>query len=79
MTEIFEIIFPESIQELDSFTTRKNIESLISLYKIFWANCVTKQDEVELGGPESSGFDILTIQSIKDGSMDRLRECSLKY
>lgn len=60
--------------------TKKNIESLIFLYKVFWTRCcVTKQDEAELKEPESSSFDISTIQVIKDGSMDRSRECPLKY
>lgn len=59
MTEIFETTFPKSIQEVDSFTNRKNIEPLISLYKLFWANCMTKQDEeVELKESRSPGFDI---------------------
>lgn len=40
---------------------------------------MTKQDEAELKEPESSSFDISTIQVIKDGSMDRSRECPLKY
>ncbi|KAI9252799.1 hypothetical protein EDC94DRAFT_274576 [Helicostylum pulchrum] len=62
------------------FTNRKNTESLISLYKVFWTRCcVTKQDEGELKEPEFSSFDISTIQVIKDGFMDRSRKCPLKY
>ncbi|KAI7898191.1 uncharacterized protein BX663DRAFT_269826 [Cokeromyces recurvatus] len=80
MTEVFDITFPRSIQEVNSFTNRKNIESLISLYKVFWSNCcVAKQDKAEPEKLESSGFDISTIQTIKDGSMDCSRKCSLKY
>lgn len=79
MTEVFEIIFPNSVQAVDLFTNRKNIGSSISLYKVFWANCMTKQEEVELEEPRSLGFGISTIQSIEDGCMDRSRECPLKY
>ncbi|EIE89221.1 hypothetical protein RO3G_13932 [Rhizopus delemar RA 99-880] len=47
---------------------------------VFWANCMTKQEkEVELEEPRSPGFGISTIQSIKDGCMDRSREYPLKY
>lgn len=67
MVELFEITFPRSIQEVDLLTSRKTIESLISLYKVFWKICcVKKQDKDEAKEHASSGFDISTIQIIKD-------------
>ncbi|KAI9335214.1 hypothetical protein BD770DRAFT_332511, partial [Pilaira anomala] len=79
MTEVAEIEFPKSIQDIDSFIKRKNIEALISVYKIFWGVCCeTKKDEAE-NEPESPALDISTIKCINEGSKDRSRECPFKY
>ncbi|KAI7852254.1 hypothetical protein BDC45DRAFT_424987, partial [Circinella umbellata] len=36
MTELLSIPFPKSVEQLDAFTTRNNLESLVCLYKVFW-------------------------------------------
>lgn len=79
MVELFEIKFPQSVQELDTFTSRKNLESLISLYKVFWENCCKGKDAEDKKKEFEPGLDLSTIQTIRDGVMDRSRDCQLKY
>lgn len=82
MTELLDIQFPRSIQELDSFTTKKNIEALLSLYQEFWNKCAQITTEEEISDEEDSVspcLDISTIQKIKDDCIDRTRESTLKF
>ncbi|KAI8140817.1 hypothetical protein BJV82DRAFT_690334 [Fennellomyces sp. T-0311] len=44
ITEVLAITFSKSIQELDSLTSRANIESLLSFDTVFWTICCNKHD-----------------------------------
>ncbi|KAG2219644.1 hypothetical protein INT45_012345 [Circinella minor] len=79
MTELLSIPFPKSVEQLDAFTTRNNLESLVCLYKVFWNHCVKNRDEEKTEEPTSPCLDLFTIQAIKEGSIDRTRECALEY
>ena len=79
MTELLSIPFPKSVEQLDAFTTRNNLESLVCLYKVFWNHCVKNRDEEKTEEPTSPCLDLSTIQAIKEGSVDRTRECALEY
>ena len=79
MTELVSIPFPKSVEQLDAFTTRINLESLLCLYQVFWNHCAKKRNKEKSEESISPCLDLSTILAIKEGSIDRTRECLLEY
>ncbi|KAI8143154.1 hypothetical protein BJV82DRAFT_102605 [Fennellomyces sp. T-0311] len=84
MTEVLSMKFPRSVEELDMFVTRHNLERLVHLHDVFWGNCFVGNDNQHTETPEKKGdecstFDFYTTDSIRQSSPDRRRRCSLRY
>ncbi|KAI7846892.1 hypothetical protein BDC45DRAFT_46507 [Circinella umbellata] len=77
MVQIMEMQFPRSVQEVDGFATQDNLDTLVHLYDVFWSNCPC---ENSCNSPTlSTGFDLATINNIRQSTADRSRPNVLRY
>ncbi|KAI9484544.1 hypothetical protein BDB00DRAFT_885236 [Zychaea mexicana] len=75
--EIAHFRFPQSLDDLPSFISLKNMKLLLGINEAFWRLCRKSDDSATIAGRYK--VTLASLETLIDGSKDRARSCSVRY
>lgn len=75
--EIAHFGFPQSLDNLPSFISLKNMKLLLGINEAFWRLCRKSDDSATIAGRYK--VTLASLETLIDGSKDRARSCSGRY
>ncbi|CAO3601323.1 unnamed protein product [Absidia cylindrospora] len=75
--EIAHLRFPQSLEDLPSFVTIKNLKLLLGINDVFWRVCKTVSDPSLIAGRYMET--LASLENWIDGTKDGTRSCAMRY
>lgn len=75
--EIACLRFPQSLDDLPSFITLKNMKLLLGINDVFWRLCQKSDDPAVITSRYKET--LASLETLFDTSKDRTRSCAMRY
>ena len=75
--EIAHFRFPQSLDDLPSLISLKNMKLLLGINEAFWRLCRKSDDSATIAGRYK--VTLASLETLIDGSKNRGRSCSVRY